>query len=138
MLHYEPVKITIEAFSLAVIILDVIVRHQNLPNSIVSDWGLVFISKFWSSLYYFLRIKQTLSTTFYPQTNGQIKRQNSTIEAYLRTFINFVQDDWARLLLMDKFAYNNAKNASTVHTPFELNCKFYPRPSYKQDINPRS
>ena len=39
---------------------------------------------------------------------------------------------------MAKFAYNNAKNASTDFTPFELNCGYHPRVSYKEDLNPRS
>ncbi len=30
---------------------------------------------------------------------------------------------------MAKFAYNNAKNASTGYTPFELNYGFHPRAS---------
>ena len=37
---------------------------------------------------------------------------------------------------MAEFAYNNAKNASISHTPFELNCSFHPRVSYEDDINP--
>ena len=48
------------------------------------------------------------------------------MEAYLQTFVNFEQNDWARFLPMAEFAYNNAKNASTGHTPFELNCGFHP------------
>ena len=36
---------------------------------------------------------------------------------------------------MVEFAYNNAKNASTGHTPFELNCGYYPRMLYKEDVN---
>ena len=36
---------------------------------------------------------------------------------------------------MAKFAYNNAKNASTDHTPFKLNCSYHPRVSFKEDIN---
>ena len=39
---------------------------------------------------------------------------------------------------MAEFAYNNAKNASTGHTPFELNCGFYPQVSFKDDVNPYS
>ncbi len=39
---------------------------------------------------------------------------------------------------MAEFAYNNAKNASTSHTPFELNCGFHPQASYEEDVNPRS
>ncbi len=101
-------------------------RHHGLPDSIVSDRGSVLTSKFWSSLCYLLGIKQRLSTAFYPQTDDQTERQNSTMEAYLQAFVNFEQNDWARLLPMAEFAYNNAKNASIGHIPFKLNCGFHP------------
>ncbi len=125
MVHYELVKVTINTLGLTEVILDVVIRYHGLPDSIVSDRGSVFTSKFWSSLCYFLGIKQRLSTAFQPQTDGQTKRQNSTMEAYLRAFGNFEQNDWARLLPMAKFAYNNAKSASTGHTPFKLNCGYH-------------
>ena len=60
------------------------------------------------------------------------------MEAYLRAFVNFKQNDWAQLLPMAEFAYNNAKNASTGHTLFELNCGYYPCVSYEEDLDPRS
>ena len=136
--RYEPVKITINALSLAKVIIDIVVWHDGLLDSIITDQGSLFTLKFWSSLCYFLGIKRRLSTAFHPQTNGQTERQNSTMEAYLRAFVNWEQNDWARLLPMAEFAYNNAKNASTGHTPFELNCGFHPRVSFKDDVDPRS
>ena len=138
MVHYEPVKVIIDALGLAEVIIDVVVRHHGLPDSIVINCGSVFTSKFWSSLCYFLEIKRRLSTAFYPQTNGQTERQNSTMEAYLRVFVNYEQNDKAKLLPMAEFALNNAKNASTGHTLFELNCGFHPRASYKEDVDPQS
>ena len=39
---------------------------------------------------------------------------------------------------MAEFAYNNAKNVSTGHTPFKLNCGYHPRVLFKEDTNPRS
>ena len=36
---------------------------------------------------------------------------------------------------MAKFAYNNAKNASTGYTPFELNCGYQPCILYKEDLD---
>ena len=74
-------------------------------------------------------IKQRLSTTFHSQTDGQTERQKSTIETYFRAFVNYEQNDWARLLSMAEFAYNNAKNARIGHTPFKLNYGYYPRVS---------
>ncbi len=138
MVYYEPVKITITTPGQAEVIIDVVVRHHRVSELIVTDRGSLFTSKFWSSLCYFLRIKKKLSTAFYPQTDGQTKGQNSTMEAYLRAFVNWEQDDWARLLPIAEFAYNNAKNASTGHTPFKLNCGYHPRVSFEEDVDPRS
>ena len=59
------------------------------------------------------------------------------MEAYLQAFVNFKQNDWARLLPMAEFIYNNAKNASTGFTLFELNCGYHPRVSYKENLDPR-
>ena len=38
---------------------------------------------------------------------------------------------------MAKFAYNNAKNTSTSHMPFELNCGYHPRMLYKEKVDSR-
>ena len=138
MVHYKPVRVTIDASGLAEVIINVVVQHHGLPDSIVTDEGLLFTSKFWSSLYYFVNIKWRLSTAFHPQTDGQTERQNSTMKAYLRAFVNFEQNDWARLLPMAEFAYNNTKNVSTGHTSFELNCGYHLWMSYKEDVNLRS
>ena len=60
------------------------------------------------------------------------------MEAYLRVFVNFEQKDLARLLPIVEFAYNNAKNYSTGHTPFELNCGYHPCVSSEKNTDPRS
>ena len=60
------------------------------------------------------------------------------MEAYLRAFVNFEQNNWARFLPMAEFGYNNAKNASTGFTSFELNCGFDPGDSYGEDTDLRS
>ena len=74
MVHYEPVKVTIDAPGLAEVIIDVVVRHHGLPDSIISDRRAIFTSKFWSLLCYFLGIKRRLSTTFHLWTDGQTER----------------------------------------------------------------
>ena len=69
MVHSEPVKVTINAPKLAEVIINVVIQHHGLSDSIISDWGAIFISKFWSSLCYFLDIKRRLSTAFHPHTD---------------------------------------------------------------------
>ena len=36
---------------------------------------------------------------------------------------------------MAEFAYNNTKNASTGHMPFELNCGYHPWMLYEEDVD---
>ena len=57
------------------------------------------------------------------------------MKVYFRAFVNFKQNDWARLLLMAEFTYNNAKNASTDHISFELNCGYHPCVFYEKDFD---
>lgn len=137
-IYYESVKVIINTSALAEITIDIVVCYHGLLNSIVTNWGSLFTSKFRLSICYFLGIKRRLLTTFYPQTNSQTERQNNTINGLLRAFVNYEQNDWVGLLLMVEFAYNNAKNASTGYTAFELNCRFYSHASYKKDVNPHS
>ncbi len=46
MVYYEPVKVTIDAPGLAKVIIDVVVHHHRVPESIVTDQDLLFTSKF--------------------------------------------------------------------------------------------
>ena len=87
MIYYKPIKVTINALGLAKAIINVVVHHHEVLELIVTYQGLLFISKFWSLLCYFLKIKKKLFIAFYPQIDSQTKRKNSTMEAYLRAFV---------------------------------------------------
>ena len=45
MIYYKPVKVTINAPKLAKVILNMIIQHHSLLNSIVSNKSLLFTSK---------------------------------------------------------------------------------------------
>ena len=82
-----------------------------------------------------------MSTAFHPQTDGQTERLNQTIEAYLRSFVNHEQDDWAGLLPMAEFAYNNSVTTATGLSPFYANYGFHPtatNPAAAHSLNPAS
>jgi len=52
---------------------------------------------------------------------------NQTLEAYLRIFCNYDQDDWFDLLPLAEFAYNNVTQESTKMSPFYANYGLHPR-----------
>ena len=51
-------------------------------------------------------IKVVISTAYHPQIDGQIKKLNQILEQYLKHYINYIQNNWALLLLVIQFAYN--------------------------------
>ena len=67
MVYYKPGQVIFYAPGLAKVIVDMLVGHHGLPNSMMSDKNSLFTSKFWFSLCYFFDIKKQLSTAFYPQ-----------------------------------------------------------------------
>lgn len=88
MVYYKPIKVMIDGPGLPKVIIDMLKRHYDIPQSIITDQGLLFKSKFWSSLCYILGIKKKLFTAFYLLTDGKTERQNSTMKVYLRAFVN--------------------------------------------------
>lgn len=86
--YYKPIKTMIDTTGLTKVIINMIVKHHDFPVSIISDWDSLFTSKLRFLLYYFFNIRQKLFTGFYPQTDIQTKKPNSTIKAYLCAFVN--------------------------------------------------
>ena len=73
MVHYKPVKVTINAPGLAEVIIDVVVQYYDLPDSIISERVAIFMSQFCFLLCAFFIVKKKLSIAFYRQTNNQTK-----------------------------------------------------------------
>ncbi len=109
-------------------------RHHGLPSDVVSDRGSVFISGFWKELMEHLGVDLNLSTAFHPQTDGQTERINQVLEAYLRHYSNFQQDDWADLLPLAEHAYNTATSESTKVSPFFANYGFNPETQWVKPL----
>ena len=106
--------------------LDRIFRYHGLLDSIVSDRGSTFVSAFWKELTALLQVEHKASTAYHPQTDGLSERTNQTLEAYLRAYVSYQQDDWVDYLPLAEFAFNNNINLSTNMSPFFANFGFHP------------
>ena len=117
MAHYIPTHESVTSEGTARLYFDNILRLHGLPDSLVSACGTQFTAGFSRALGKVVGITQNLSTSFHPQTDGQIERVNAILE-YLRGYINYQQDNWTQILTMAEFAYNNTVLAPTGITPF--------------------
>ena len=54
MIYYKPVKVIINAVGIVKVIINVVIRYHNFSDSIIINQMLLFISKFWLLLCYFL------------------------------------------------------------------------------------
>jgi transposase InsO family protein len=117
---YIPAKKTWRAEDLANSFVKRVISRFRVPKGVVSDRGSVFISRMWAEIYTVIKQKRRLSTAFYPQTDRQTERQNQTLKTYLRIFVNDQQDNWASLLPLAEFAYNNSKHSATGMSPFTM------------------
>ena len=106
-----------------------VVRVHGVPEVLVNDRDPVFTSNFWRRLLDLLGIKANRSSAFHPQTDGQTERMNSVLEQYLRMYVDYQQSDWASLLPMAEFSYNNSQHSATTLTPFFANYGYHPRMS---------
>ena len=127
MSHLIPCNKTTSAPEFTRMFLDHIIHLHGIPDSIVSDRGSIFTSQFWKALSKSLDLKQRLSTSFHPQTDGQTERMNQTVEQYLRIYCNYHQDNWSELLSLAEFSYNNAQHTSIGCSPFYANYGYNPQ-----------
>jgi len=124
---FEPCDdMTAEAVALTFI--RIFYRHHGLPSAIVSDRGPQFVGALWSRVCQLLRINRRLSTAFHPETDGSTEHMNQVLEPYLRAFVDYAQDDWARLLPMAELAINNRDSISTGVSPFFLSHGYHVEP----------
>jgi transposase InsO family protein len=66
-----------------------------MPTSIILYWGPTFTSKFWQELFKLQGTQLKMSTTYHPQTYGQIEIVNKFLETYLWCFTFEKPYQWA-------------------------------------------
>jgi len=105
--------------------------HALLPTCTISDRGPQFTVAFMTDVYRLLGIKAAKTTAYHPQVDGQTERVNQELEQYLWLFVGERQDDWANLLPMAEFQYNNHIHLLTQQTPFFLDSGRHPQMGFE-------
>jgi hypothetical protein len=82
-----------KAYDLAILFVRDIWKLYELPDSIVSDRGLLFVSEFWKAVCHRLSINISLSIAYHPETDDKMENAKLFLEQYLRQYISFAQDN---------------------------------------------
>ncbi|KAJ9394194.1 hypothetical protein DTO282F9_8888 [Paecilomyces variotii] len=126
--HFVACAAETDTRTFAQLYVENVFRLHGMQKSIVSDRGSLFTSSFWTTLAEALDVNHRLSTAFHPQTDGATERLNQTLEQYLRIFTNWRQNNWARLLAIAEYAYNDSRRAATGVSPFFACYGRHPKP----------
>jgi hypothetical protein len=85
--HFVPVKLTHKVANIADVYMKEIARLHGIPKTIVSDRDPKFTLKFWKGLLNGFGTNLNFSTTYHPESDGQIERVNQVTEDMLRMYV---------------------------------------------------
>jgi transposase InsO family protein len=125
-----PCHKTIDARGMANLFIQWVYRFGHTPESIVSDRGPQFVSRFWSEFCRILGVKVKLSTAYHKQTDGQTEIMNKYIDQRLRPFVSYYQDNWSELLPMIDRAQMTLPHAAIGMAPYQILFGSEPRQSW--------
>ena len=91
-------------------------RH-GCPTTFQSDNGTAFVGELTKELMRRSQVAQAHSTTYHPQTNGLVERQNRTLVSMLRVYCSRYMTDWDRYLPQVMGAYNSTQHSTTGVSP---------------------
>src|SRR5258707_14233213 len=112
-LLFIPTHNTVDAPQLAQLFLTHIFSKHGIPGHVTSNCSTEFMSHFFCSLGSLLSMKLHFMSGYHPEGDSQMEQINQVLEQYLWAYMNYQQDNWAPLLPLAKFAYNNTMSATT-------------------------
>src|SRR6266436_2328309 len=101
-------------------------KHSTLGH-VTSDHGTEFMSHFFHSLGSLLSMKLHFTSGYHLEGDSQMEWINQVLEQYLCAYMNYQQDNWAPLLPLAEFAYNNMASATMGVSPFFTNKGYHLR-----------
>ena len=120
--HIVPCQEAISARHTALLYWRNVARYHGIPRTIFSDRDVRFTSQFWKSLWKFFGTGLHFSTSFHPQTQGQVERVNAMFEQILRCTVHELGEprNWDDMVPYIEFCINTQPNRSTGYSAFYL------------------
>jgi hypothetical protein len=87
-----------------------------IPRRIISDNHNSFINEIWKTTFGLLKVDHILPPVYYPQTQGQVETNNSTI----KSFVNNIGRSWPDRLFLLNLVHNSVPIQGSQITASEL------------------
>ena len=98
-------------------LINVWIARHGCPITFQSDNGKAFVGDLTKELMKRSQVAQAHSTTYHPQTNGLVERQNRTLVSMLRVYCSRYMDGWDKHLPQAMGAYNSTEHSTTGISP---------------------
>jgi hypothetical protein len=96
--HFCALSHPFKASIVATTFMETIQNLHGIPKIIVSDRDPIFTGHFWKELFSCLGTQLAHSSSYHPQSDGQIKIVNKCLEGYLHCFVSDKQTQWFKWL----------------------------------------
>jgi hypothetical protein len=106
--------------------METVQKLHGSPKIIVSDRYPIFTEHFWTELFSCLGTQLAHSSSYHPQSDGQIEIVNKCLEGYLRCFVSDKQTQWFKWLPLVEWWYNTSFHTATKMTPFMALYGYHP------------
>lgn len=116
--HFAPLPTRFDAWRVANVFIDIVVKHHGFPSTLVSDRDSVFLNEVWEHLLRLSGTKLHFTTTYHPQSDGQTEVRNRGLEQYLRSFVADQPAKWTNFLPWAELALNCFHHDGLGTSPF--------------------
>ncbi|OMH79795.1 Transposon Tf2-6 polyprotein [Zancudomyces culisetae] len=101
-------------------IINDIISIYGVPQQIISDRGSSFVSESTTKVFEWLGIDHRPTTSYRPQSNGQVERLNRTLMNILVKQCRIDKENWDGYMWKTLMVVRSLQNKSTKFTPAEL------------------
>ena len=96
------------------------VFNYDAPGHLLADNGGCFTSKFSQDVCRILNVENRFTTTYHPQTNGQVERYNRTLKSAIKAYLQEHPVEWELYAPTLTYENNCQTQSSTLLAPLEL------------------
>ncbi|KAL1540646.1 hypothetical protein AAHA92_24966 [Salvia divinorum] len=116
--HFAPLPTRFDAWRVANLFVETVVKHHGFPKTMVSDRDPLFLNEVWEHMLRLSGTKQNFTTAYHPQSDGQTEVRNRGLEQYLRAFVADRPSKWSNFLPWAELALNCFFHEGLGTSPF--------------------